>query len=293
MNLDEWRYLLTGPQGEIEILKNPTTWIAENSWPDIYRNISQLAQIPAFAEFEKYFFANPEAFHEYYDSPDPQDRELPSPEMQAQLDSLEKLLIVKTLRPDKVIPSVQKWVSEKLGEKFIIAPTFDLGNCYNDSTQLTPLIFVLSPGSDPVADFLRFAEEKSMSRRYDSISLGQGQGPKAEKLVREGAQKGSWVLLQNCHLAKSWMKDLEKLVEEMDENNHKDFRLWLTSMPTPDFPCYVLQSGVKMTIEPPKGLRSNLLRSYTTMTDQELDDSKQRDKFKKLLFGFCLFHAII
>jgi len=89
------------------------------------------------------------------------------------------------------------------------------------------------------------------------------------------------------------MKDLEKVVEEMDENNHKDFRLWLTSMPSPDFPCSVLQSGVKMTIEPPKGLRNNLLRSYTNMTDLELNDCKKPEKFRKLLFGFCLFHAII
>jgi dynein heavy chain len=39
---------------------------------------------------------------------------------------------------------------------------------------MTPLIFVLSAGSDPVADFLKFAEEQNMSKRVDSISLGQG-----------------------------------------------------------------------------------------------------------------------
>lgn len=92
-----------------------------------------------------------------------------------------------------------------MGERFIIAPTFDLGKCYKDSTITTPLIFVLSPGSDPVADFLRFAEECGMGKRIDSISLGQGQGVKAEKLVRECSQKGTWVILQNCHLAVSWM----------------------------------------------------------------------------------------
>ena len=33
----EWRYILAGPTGEIKIPPNPTKWIAENSWPDLYR----------------------------------------------------------------------------------------------------------------------------------------------------------------------------------------------------------------------------------------------------------------
>ncbi len=45
-----------------------------------------------------------------------------------------------------------------MGKKFIVAPTFDLNSCYRDSTVVTPLIFVLSAGSDPVADFLKFTD---------------------------------------------------------------------------------------------------------------------------------------
>lgn len=99
-----------------------------------------------------------------------------------------------------------------MGEKFIVAPTFDLGKCYRDSAVVTPLIFVLSSGSDPVADFLKFAEEANMSDRYKSISLGQGQGKKAKALVELSTSKGYWALLQNCHLSISWMPELELIV---------------------------------------------------------------------------------
>ena len=49
-----------------------------------------------------------------------------------------------------------------MGERFIVAPTFDLSKCYRDSSVVSPLIFVLSSGSDPVADFVKFAHESGM-----------------------------------------------------------------------------------------------------------------------------------
>lgn len=48
-----------------------------------------------------------------------------------------------------------------------------------------------------------------------------------------------------------------------------------------------------MTLEPPSGLRSNLLRTYAMLNDEELGDCKKPNVFKCLLFGFSFFHAII
>ena len=73
----------------------------------------------------------------------------------------------------------------------------------------------------------------------------------------------------------------------------RDFRLWLTAMPTPAFPVAILQNGVKMTLEPPKGLKANLARQFARFDDAYLNSCKQPAAWRALLLGMCLFHAVV
>jgi dynein heavy chain len=58
------------------------------------------------------------------------------------------------------------------------------------------------------------------------------------------------------------MPDLERILENTPSDVNKDFRIWLTSMPSDVFPPTILMKGIKMTFEPPRGLKNNLLRSF-------------------------------
>lgn len=118
--------------------------------------------------------------------------------------------------------------------------------------------------------------------------------------VREwNAPAGGWaVSLQNCHLAASWMPALEKICESTRaDNTDADYRLWMTSMPSPAFPVTVLQNAVKMTNEPPAGLRANLARTYTLepIADDEgfFDTCTHPEPFKRMMFGLAFVHAFV
>lgn len=47
---------------------------------------------------------------------------------------------------------------------------------------------------------------------------------------------------------------------------HEDFRLWLSSGPHPKFPISILRRGLKMTTEPPAGLRANVSTLYNIVS---------------------------
>ena len=287
---DEYRFFLAGPTSSSIDKPNPgAPWLTDKSWIEILN----LARLPAFEGFDAHFTEEIDHYRGVFDAGDAH-REALCGEWDTKLSSLQKLLFLRCLRPDRVVLGMQDFIDAQMGRKFIEPPPFNLQLCYADSSPLSPLVFVLSSGADPMADLLQLAEEMKMQRKFDKVSLGQGQGPKAEKLLQKAMASGMWVCLQNCHLAPSWMESLEQIVENMDPQKvHKDFRLWLTSMPSPKFPVSILQNGVKMTLEPPRGLKSNMARSYLRFTDKYLTECAKPVAWQKMLYGLCLFHAVI
>ncbi|KAJ3039074.1 Dynein heavy chain 7, axonemal [Rhizophlyctis rosea] len=288
----EFQQLMTGgiSVGDIPLPNPDPSLLADKSWAEIYR----MSDLPAFKGLRDDL--KPVDWKAVMESSEPHETAFPG--QWNQLNEFQKMLIVRALRSERIIPAVQDFVKVKLGHKFIEPPTFDLAGSFEDSNHRAPLIFILSPGVDPMAQLLKFAEDKGFAgSKCQSISLGQGQGPIAASMIREAQRGGTWVVLQNCHLAVSWLGTLEKIVEDMSTASiHKDFRLWLTSYPSPKFPAAVLQVGVKMTNEPPKGLRANILKSYLSdpISDEKFFTSCSKpNEWEKLLFGLCTFHAVV
>ena len=292
---EEFRFLLTGgvALGDDENPENPfPDWLPAKTWGELCR----MNALPTFSGILDGFRSYGDRWKAIYDCAEPFMEAYPGVWSQ-QLSGLQKCVVMRALRPDKLVPMLQNFLTDKIGSKYTDPPPFNLGNAYNDSNPGSPLIFVLSPGADPMNQLLKFAEVKGFAEKMNSISLGQGQGPIAERLIKDAIKRGGWVVLQNCHLAVSWMDTLEKTVEELDPNAcNPNFRLWLTSYPSDKFPVSVLQNGVKMTNEPPQGLRNNVLRSYMTdpISNMEFfDGAKTPSIWKKLLFGLCFFHATV
>jgi dynein heavy chain len=167
-----------------------------------------------------------------------------------------------------------------------------LGLALRDSDCSTPLLFVLSPGVDPLTQLKRFAQQSMRIDDFHDLALGQGQAEAAKQLIMEGSQKGWWVYLGNCHLMLSWMDEFEGIIEEISLTKiHESFRLWLSSDPNPKFPISVLQKSVKMTTESPSGLRANMSALVSSLIGEVFD--KKPDQYKTLIFSLCFLHSVI
>ena len=163
LDSSEWRYFLAGPGGEITIPPNPTDWLGELEWAEVYKLVYGTKILDNFKGFLEYFMKEHRQFRSIFDSKDPELEALPGG-WDDKFNSFQKLIVLKAIRSDKISQGIVNFIVEKIGEPFIIPPTFDLTKSFKDSSVTSPLIFVLSTGSDPVSDYLRFAEEMNMSK---------------------------------------------------------------------------------------------------------------------------------
>ena len=136
--------------------------------------------------------------------------------------------------------------------------------------------------------------ESPVANKIDAVSLGQGQEPVAEAAIDRAHSQGGWVALQNIHLTPGFCKGmLEPRLDKIAEGAHPDFRLFLSAEPTDAMPIPVLQACVKLTNEPPDGMKANLKRSINYFTDDQLDECSKQAEMKNITFALSFFHAVV
>ncbi|XP_023289677.1 dynein heavy chain 6, axonemal [Orussus abietinus] len=296
INYQQWNFLLRGPTQMKKSKKPDVPTLSDSMWDSVnYLSTTFEHFYPILEDVFKRIHVSIEHFEEEINVV-PTNNQKSSLEWDSILDDMEKLILIKALKEEKLTFAITAYVKKNMGQRFVESALISLQNLFNDTSKTTPLIFVLSTGSDPFSALQKFATEMGFTDKFVSISLGQGQGPIAETLVRRGTADGGWVFLQNCHLATSWMLSMEEMVMDISERPdlvHFDFRLFLSSMPSASFPVSVLQNSVKVTNEPPKGLKANVKRALFDLEEDFFEINVLEDTWRRIVFGVCFFHAII
>ncbi len=173
LNADEWQFFLRGGAvlDRSSQAPNPAPlWISEEAWD----NLTSLEALPAFKGLAGSVASGPGEWELWFRAQEPETAEMPR-EWDSRCNELQRLLLVRCLRPDRVIFAATTYVANALGRKFVEPPVLNLGETYADSTALSPLIFVLSAGVDPTEALRKLAKEKGMGARFFTVALGQGQ----------------------------------------------------------------------------------------------------------------------
>lgn len=294
INLTEYNYFLKGgvvfDRSTLPDNANHE-WLSDQCWD----NICQLTNLSSvFSDMVDSLNQNGRSWKQWFLDSTPESLRLPG-DWDNKLNEFQKMIVLRALRPDRVVFATKTFISNNLGPEFVQPPSLDLSVVLKDSSNITPIIFVLSSGSDPTQQLMTLAN--SLNKEVYSLSLGAGQDKPATKMLEKGIIDGNWVFFANCHLSISWMPVLEQLIENYcsgkSRTPHKNFRLWLSCKPHPKFPITILQRSLKITNEPPSGLKMNLKRIYSNVSVEQLESCSKPHKFKKLLFCLVWFHSLL
>lgn len=167
------------------------------------------------------------------------------------------------LRAERTQNAVQNFLVEVLGSKRTLFPKFDLSRIYREnSSPETPILFIISPGSDPSAELESFAKTTlEEDKNLQILSMGGGRNQAALNMLASSAEKGGWVFLTNLHLVPETLLEIEKLLSSVEK--HADFRFWATTEEHENFPAILLERCFKVYYETPPGIKKNIERAYS------------------------------
>ena len=289
-----FNYLLKGPK--VLGHDNPLSeWVLDSTWA----SVQALREVDDYQALSDDLVGSAKRWREWMELERPEDE--PMPGDWKKMTQFQQLLLFRALRPDRMSNALAAFVKTELGPEYITSLPFNLERSFEDATNSVPIFVFLSPGVDVAAAVEAMGRKKGYSYetgKYAAVSLGQGQEPIAMNNLNNFRKDGGWVLLQNIHLTIDWTNGpLEKVVDKLSEGTHEDFRLFLSAEPPPSLErgiaISVLQNSIKLTNEPPEGMKPNLLRAYNNFSEEMFEACAKQAEFKAIVFALCYFHAAL
>uniref|UniRef100_A0A803WAD3 Dynein axonemal heavy chain 17 n=1 Tax=Ficedula albicollis TaxID=59894 RepID=A0A803WAD3_FICAL len=284
---------------------SPVEFLSDHSWG----GIKALSSMEEFKNLDRDIEGSAKRWKKFVESECPERERFPQDWKNKS--ALQRLCIMRALRPDRLPCALRDFVEEKLGSKYVVGRSLDFATTFEESGPATPIFFILSPGVDPLKDVEKHGKKLGYTfnhRNLHNISLGQGQEVVAEQALDLAAKEGHWVILQvwargsiplgsNIHLVAKWLSSLEQRLEQLSEGSQQDFRVFLSAEPAPcpgsrPIPQGILENSLKITSEAPSGVHANLHRALDNFSQDTLEMCSQEKEFRSILFALCYFHAV-
>ena len=210
--------------------------------------------------------------------------------------AIDRLLLVRCLRPDKFVAAAREFVVRSIGPQFAEPRLVDVDHLHRRSSAHTPLLLICFEGQSLLQQMTELATKHKV--KVDTVSLGQPHEEGiAEQVFTEAIDNGHWVFLINCHLSCDWLETLDSMVGDIPaERVNPSMRLWLTSEMSEQLPFSLLQRSLRLVVSPPSGLRLNLQYLFKDILDHGLNEPPiENDPFdwNRLLFSLACFHVSV
>ncbi|XP_014673932.1 PREDICTED: dynein heavy chain 8, axonemal-like isoform X2 [Priapulus caudatus] len=262
----------------------PKKWIPDITW----LNLVQLSNLKQFQNILDQVTRNDKAWKTWYDEDAPEACTIPDG-YSASLLPFSRLLLVRSWCPDRTIAQSRSYVASAIGNKYTESLFLNLAAILEESDCRTPLVCLLSQGSDPSEAIARLAAKFEFA--CSSVSMGQGQELHARRLLAENMPTGGWILLQNCHLGLEFMSELLETLSTT-ATVHETFRCWMTTEMHPKFPITMLQASIKFTNDPPMGIKASLKRTFAQISQDQLE-ANSAAQWRPMLYTVAFLHAVV
>uniref|UniRef100_A0A8I3MI02 Dynein axonemal heavy chain 9 n=1 Tax=Canis lupus familiaris TaxID=9615 RepID=A0A8I3MI02_CANLF len=192
IDASELDFLLRSP-GQTGVT-SPVGFLSHQAWG----SIKALSSMEGFYNLDRDIEGSAKSWKKFVESECPEKEKFP--QEWKNKTALQRLCMMRAMRPDRMTYAIRDFVEEKLGSKYVAGRAPDFATSFEESGPATPMFFILSPGVDPLKDVENHGKKLGYTfnnRNFHNVSLGQGQEVVAEAALDLAAKKGHWVILQD------------------------------------------------------------------------------------------------